>query len=245
MYKLKNAVCLLVLCASWAPSARAQDPVPQGFSGSASFGLSLTQGNTDTLNVNATVDSIYDPKAKNLVKWNGLYLRGKQNDVLSVNRVAGSVRDEYTMSKRIFLFGQFDALHDTFKGIDFLYAPLAGVGYKAIDTKRTTFAIDAGAGGVLEKDTGSSPRGSGAGTFGEKFIYQMTEALTLKESMNGLLKMNDVEDWLYTFDVGVAAKINSRMQLAVDLLDTFKNRPVEGLTHKHDLALITSVVAKY
>src|SRR5262249_10518366 len=108
MYKLTNVVCLLVLCASWAPSAQAQsDPVPQGFSGSASFGLSLTQGNTDTLNVNATVDSIYDPKAKNLVKWNGLYLRGKQNDVLSVNRVAGSVRDEYTMSKRIFLFGQF------------------------------------------------------------------------------------------------------------------------------------------
>jgi putative salt-induced outer membrane protein YdiY len=188
---------------------------------------------------------IYDPKTKNVVKWNGLYLRGRQNSVLSVNRVAGSLRDQYTVSTRVFVFGQFDALFDTFKGIDYLYAPVAGVGYKAIDTKRTTFAIDVGAGGVLEKDTGFSPRGSGAATAGEKLGFQLTDTMTLKEAWGGLLKMNDVGDWLYTFDVGVSAKINSRLQLAVDLLDTFKNRPVDGLTHKHDLALVTSLVAKY
>jgi hypothetical protein len=28
-------------------------------------------------------------------------------------------------------------------------------------------------------------------------------------------------------------------------LDTFKNHPVDGLTHKHDLALVTSIVAKF
>jgi putative salt-induced outer membrane protein len=247
MYQVKNAVCLLVLWAAWAPAARAQqtDPVPQGISGSTSVGLSLTQGNTDTFTLNVTDDSIYDPKTNNVMKWNALYLRGKQNGVLSVNRVAGSVRDQYTMSRRVFLFGQFDALHDTFKGVEYLYAPTVGVGYKAIDTKRTTFAIDAGVGGVLERDTGSSPRGSGAATLTEKLVFQLNDALTMKEATASLLKMNDVDDWLYTFDVGLSAKVNSRLQLAVDLLDTFKNRPVEGLTHKHDVALITSIVTKY
>ena len=37
----------------------------------------------------------------------------------------------------------------------------------------------------------------------------------------------------------------ARDLLAVDLLDTFKNHPVDGLTHKHDVALVTSIVAKY
>jgi putative salt-induced outer membrane protein YdiY len=247
MYKVQHTVCLFVLCAAWAPAARAQqvDPVPQGLSGSTSFGLSLTQGNTDTFNVNVTDDSIYDPKTKNLMKWNLLYLRGKQNGVLSVNRVAAAFRDEYTMSKRVFLFGQFGALHDTFKGVEYLYAPTAGVGYKAIDTKRASFDIDAGAGGVLEKDTGLDSKGSGAATLDEKFVLRLTEAMTLKESTTSLFKMNDAADWLYTFDVGVAVKVNSRLQLAVDLLDTFKNRPVDGLLHKHDLALVTSIVAKY
>jgi putative salt-induced outer membrane protein YdiY len=247
MHNVKVSLCLLVLCAAWAPVVTAQqtDPVPQGLSGSASFGLSLTQGNTDTLTINAADDSIYDPKTRNLMKWNALYLRGKQNDVLSVNRVAGSFRDEYTVSKHFFMFAQFDALHDTFKGVDYLYAPTGGVGYKAVDTKRTTLDFNAGVGAVLEKDTGLDPNGSGAGTFGQKFVYQVTEAMTLKQSMNTLFKENDLGDWLYAFDVGVSAKINSRLSLSVDLLDTFKNRPVDGLTHKHDLALVTSIVTKY
>jgi putative salt-induced outer membrane protein YdiY len=247
MHKTKISVCLLILCAAWAPAATAQqaDPVPKGLSGSASFGLSLTQGNTDTLTVNATDDSIYDPKTKNLIKWNALFLRGRQNGVLSVNRVAASVRDEYTVSKHFFMFAQLDALHDTFKGVDYLYAPTGGIGYKAIDTKRTTLDFNAGVGAVLEKDTDVDPTGSGAGTFGEKFVYQFTEAMTLKESLNTLFKENDLADWLYAFDVGASVKINSRFSLSFDLLDTFKNRPVDGLTHKHDLALVTSIVAKY
>ena len=247
MKNVSTVVCLLVVCAAWVPAATAQtaDPVPKGLSGSAGFGLSLTQGNSDTLNVNATVDSIYDPKTKNLVKWNGLYLRGKQNGVLSVNRVFGSIRDEYTVSKRVFLFGQFDALHDTFKGVVYLLAPTVGVGYKLVDTKRTAFDVSAGVGGVVEKDTGQDPMGSGAVTLGQKLVHQLTDTTTLKEAAAGLIKMGDVGDGLYTFAVGAAAKVNSRLQLSVDLLDTFKNRPVDGLTHKHDLALVTSIIAKY
>ena len=244
---VRRLVHLLAIVAVWAPAARAQqvDPVPQGVSGSAGFGLSLTQGNSDTVNINATVDSIYDPKTKNVVKWNALYLRGKQNGVLSVNRVFGSVRDEYAVSKHTFLFGQFDALHDTFKGVDYLYAPTAGVGYKLVDTKQTTFDVNTGVGGVIEKDTGNESNGSGALTFGEKLVHQLTTTTTLKEAATSLLKMSDIGDGLFTFEVGVAAKMNSRLQLSVDLLDTFKNHPVDGLTHKHDLALVTSIVAKF
>jgi len=247
MSKVTNAVCLLVLCAAWAPPASAQqaDQVPQGLSGSASFGLSLTQGNTDTLTLNVTDDSIYDPKTKNVVKWNGLFLRGRQNGVLSVNRVAASIRDEYTVSKRFFMFAQLDALHDTFKAVDYLYAPTGGLGYKVIDTKRTAFELDAGVGAVLEKDTGFDPKGSGAATFGQKFVYNVTATTTLKESWNSIFKENDLADWLYAFDVGAIAKINSRLSLSLDVLDTFKNRPVVGVTHKHDLAVVTSIVAKY
>jgi putative salt-induced outer membrane protein len=247
MKNVRRAACLLVVCAAWAPAAKAQqaDSVPKGLSGSAGFGLSLTQGNSDTLNVNATVDSIYDPKTKNLIKWNALYLRGKQNGVLSVNRVFGVVRDEYTVSQRVFLFGEFDALHDTFKGVDYLYAPAVGAGYKIVDTKRTTFDVNGGVGGVVEKDIGQDAIGNGALTFGEKIVHQLSDTTTLKEAVTGLVKMGDAGNGLYTFGVGVAAKVNSRLQLAVDLLDTFKNQPVDGLTHKHDLALVTSIVAKY
>jgi putative salt-induced outer membrane protein YdiY len=249
MRAVSKVVWALGLLAAWAPAVRAQQPSattpPQGLSGAAGFGLSLTQGNTDTLNISATDDSIYDPKTNNVMKWSALYLRGKQNGVLAVNRVSGMFRDELTVNHHAFMFAEFDALHDTFKGIDYLYSPSAGVGYKVIDTKITSLNVDTGVGGVVEKDTGSPATGSGAITFSEKLIHQLSASTTLKESVAGLLKMNDFPDGLYTFGAGVAARVNSRVQMSIDVLDTFKNRPVDGLTHKHDLALVTSVITKY
>ena len=240
-------VCVLWVLFAWAPAARAQPPsaTPEGLSGSASFGFSLTQGNTDTLNIALTNDSIYDPKTRNVMRWSALYLRGKQNDVLSVNRVATMFRDEYRLNDRTFMFAQFDWLHDTFKGVDYLIAPTAGIGYKVIETKVTTFEVNGGFGGVVEKDTGFPALASGAATFGERFLYQLTETTTLRQAVTGLEKTNDFADGLYTFAAGVSAKLNSRLQFSVDMLDTFKNHPVPGLTHKHDLSVITSVVAKY
>src|SRR5580765_2153688 len=240
MRRVRNGVCVLVVFLAWGSTARAQQPVtvaqtttaaPQGLHGSAGFGLSLTDGNSDTLNINATVDNTYDPKTK--------------NGVLSVYRVSAMFRDEYTVNGRVFMFAEMDALHDTFKGVDYILAPAAGVGYKVIDTMRTSFNVDGGIGGVVERDTGMDAIGNGAITLSEKLVHQLTETTTLKQTATTLLKMGDIADGLYTFQVGVAAKVNSRLQLSIDLLDTFKNHPIDGLTHKHDVALVTSIVAKY
>ena len=139
------AAACLVLPASHSWAQQPSSGPPPGLSGSAGFGLSLTQGNSETLNLNATVDSIYDTKGKNVMKWNALFLRGKQNGLVTVNRASATFRDENTLSGRVFIFGQVDGLHDTFKAIDYLYAPAVGVGYKAIDSMPTQLAFDAGA----------------------------------------------------------------------------------------------------
>src|SRR5215467_10945662 len=99
MRSVRIEVCLLVLCVVFGSAAWAADPAdprlqqappatqqttaaaPEGLHGSAGFGLSLTDGNSDTLNINATIDTTYDPKTGNAMKWAALYLRGKQNGV--------------------------------------------------------------------------------------------------------------------------------------------------------------------
>lgn len=223
----------------------AQAPPQKALRGSAGAGLSLTQGNSETLNLSATVDSIYDPMTGNVMKWTALYLRGKQNGVLAVNRVSAGFRDENTLSPRTFVFGQVDSLHDTFKSIDYLFAPTAGIGFKAINSMRSQLFVDIGAGGVVEKDAGANAQGSGAVSLSEKLVHQITATTTLKQSVASLLKMNHVDDGLYTFQVGVAVKISEGLQLSVDVLDTLKSQPLDPATKRNDLAIVTSVVAKY
>src|SRR5665213_2876773 len=237
-----TGLLLIVFCLI---SSYAMAQPPKGLSGSAGAGLSLTQGNSDTLNISATIDSIYDSKTGNLMKWSLLFLRDKENGLVTVNRVSAGFRDENTLSTRTFVFGQVDTLHDTFKAIDYLIAPTAGLGYKAINTMRRQLSVDIGAGGVVEKDTGADAQGAGAITLGEKLVQQITGTTTLKQSMSSLLKMSQVSDGLHTFQVGVAVKISEGLQLSIDLLDTFKNRPFDPATKRNDVAVVTSVVAKF
>ena len=215
----------------------AQQPCPcaatpdQGkWIGTAGAGLALTSGNSDTLNLNLSVDATYDPKTRNVIKATGLYIRGDQNNVVVVNRLSLGFRDQHTISGRAFAFGQLDYLRDTFKAIDDLVAPTAGVGYKVIDTMPTTFAVDGGLGIVWEKNPGVDVDTDVAVTAAERLQHVLTPTSNVHHAATALWKANDVNDGLYTFSLGAGAKLSGRLQLSVDLLDTLKNRQI-GRAH--------------
>ena len=137
---------------------------PSGpWTGSVGGGVALTSGNTDTSTVNVTYDVTYDPKTKNVVKSDALYLRGKKDGESIVNRLGFNVRDQYNLGPRAFVFGQFQDPRDTFKAIDYLVAPTAGLGFKVVDTPQTSFTVDGGVGGVWEKNPESDVNTLGGG----------------------------------------------------------------------------------
>jgi putative salt-induced outer membrane protein YdiY len=230
--------------------AFAQQPAPTAVDpgtwiGTAGAGLALTSGNSDTLNFNVAFDATRDPKTRNIMRWAGLYLRGKQNEALVANRLSLAFRDQYALSTRAYTFGQVDYLRDTFKLIDYLVAPTAGVGYKLVDTPSTKFSTDAGLGAVWEKNPDLDVRTSMALVAGEKLDYALSATSTFKHAVTGLWKANDVADGLYTLSFGLGSRISEQLQLSVDVLDTFKNQPPTATTKKNDVAVVTAITAKF
>ena len=123
--------------------------------------------------------------------------------------------------------------------------PTAGIGFKVVNTDATKFTIDAGGGIVWEKNPGSDVRTSGALSAGEKLEHALSATSTLKHATTALWKADDFADGLYTFSIGLATKVTETVQLSVDLLDTFKNKPPTAATKKNDVALVTSLAAKF
>lgn len=236
--------CVLHPSLASAQAAAAPEPPPT-WTGTAGVGVSMTSGNSDTMNYNLSFDLTRTPKARNVMKWTGLYLRGDQNDTAVVNRTSLGFRDEYTLSGRTFLFGQVEYLRDPFKRIDYLVAPTAGIGFKIVDTEAATFAVDAGGGSVSEKNPASDLRTNAALTAGERLLLQLTPTASVKQAATALWNTGDFSDALYTFSVGLATRISERVQLSIDLLDTFKNTPPTAATRKNDIAFITAITAKY
>src|SRR5262245_31095215 len=169
---MRSSIILLCLVLTFAASpvaAQAQQPPPPMsiYSGSFGGGFALTGGNTDTKNVNLTFNLVRDPKTKNIFKADALYLRASQNDVLTLHRSALKLRDEYNLSKRVFLFAEVGYLRDEFKDIQYLWSPIGGIGYRLITNDRTMLTVSGGVGGYFEKNSYVPVKKSGSVNAGQ------------------------------------------------------------------------------
>src|SRR5215510_12174734 len=97
-----------------APPA-AQPPKP--WTTEIGAGLAMTNGNSDTKNINISLGLVRDTKARSVFRFNGLYLRGDKDGALIINQTALTGRDEINLSTRTFVFAQGAFLKDTFKNI--------------------------------------------------------------------------------------------------------------------------------
>jgi putative salt-induced outer membrane protein YdiY len=225
-------------------SAQTPPPPPPGWIGSAGAGLALTQGNSDTSTVNIGYEIKRDDGSNILLGSTGLFIRGESAGELTTDRLAFDGRVDRKLSDRTSVFGQAQYLRDSFKEIDFLISPTVGVSRLLVKNDRTELGVDGGVGGVWEKNPGRDTDLDGAVVAGQKFAHKLTATTMLTERVAALWKMDDFEDALYTFGIGLAATITEATQLKVELLDTFKNKPPSATVVKNDVAVLVSFVYK-
>ena len=247
MPRLFVLVVLIVGAFAGPASAQATTPPepPPGWTGSASAGLALTQGNSDTSTVNLAYDIKRDTGGNILFKSTGLFLYGKAEDVLNSDRLYFDARLERKLSERTLLFGQAQYLRDSFKEIDYLVSPTFGINRIFVKNDRTELNADAGVGVVWEQNPGLELQTDGAVSAGQKLTHKLTATTELVEKAAALWKMDDFGDALYTFGIGLAASVTDGIQLKFEFLDTYKAKPPSVTVEKNDIATLVSVVYKF
>lgn len=223
----------------------ATPPPPPIWAGSIGAGFALTGGNTDTANYNFAFDLTRDPKKKNVIKAGGLYLRGDSDGEATVDRLTLGLRDEYHLSPRVFLFGDFSYLRDKFKLIDYMIAPTGGFGYKALNSEKVMLSFQGGAGAVWEKNPEVEVDSSGALNAGQDFSWQLSEGSRITQNFLALWKTNNFEDSLFHFSIGLATAIMKRAELKIEFRDDYKNLPATPETKKNDTAFLTTFLFKF
>jgi putative salt-induced outer membrane protein YdiY len=223
----------------------APPPPPPGWAGSASAGLAMTQGNSDTSTVNAAYELKHDSGGLLVFKSAGLLVWGKSEGELTSDRLALSGRMERKLNDRTALFGQTQYLRDSFKAIDYLVSPTVGLARILFKNDRTELNADGGVGIVWEKNPDLDLQTDGAVTAGQQFTHKLTKTTELKEKINALWKMDDFGDALYTFGVGLAASISTKTQMKAEFLDTYKAKPPFDDVQRNDIAVLLSFVYKF
>jgi putative salt-induced outer membrane protein YdiY len=242
---LASLVIALVPALAFAQTPAAPPPPPPGWTGSFGAGLALTQGNSDTSTINLAYDVKRDTGSKVLFKSLGLFIRAESEGALTTNRLGLEGRVDRMLTTRTSIFGQTQYLRDEFKQIDYLISPTAGVAHLLVKNDRTELGVDTGLGMVWEKNPGFEVKTDGAVVAGQNFKHKLSDTAEVTERVSALWKMDDFEDGLYIFGLGLAANITSATQIKAELLNTFKNKPPTAAVQKNDVAFLLSFVYKY
>jgi putative salt-induced outer membrane protein YdiY len=237
----------IVTLAAFPDGAGAQTPPPPppGWAGSASAGIALTQGNSDTSTVNAAYELKRDTGSPFVIKSSGLLVWGKAEGELTSDRLALAGRVERKLNARTAVFGQTQYLRDSFKAIDYLVSPTVGLSRVLVTNDRTELAVDGAVGIVWEQNPDLELQTDGAVTAGQQFAHKLTATTELKQKVAALWKMDDFGDALYAFNIGLAASITAGTQLKVEFLDTYKTKPPSVDVQKNDIAILVSFVYKF
>jgi putative salt-induced outer membrane protein len=249
---LRLTVSLILVSSTFAAApalaqapAPAPPPPPPGWTGSLGAGMAFSSGNTDTSTVNIGYDVLKDHGTDIVFKSAGLYLKGSNNGDSTVDRANADGRVEYKLSPRLAAFGMTTYARDRFKAIDYLVAPTGGLSYKVIATPRTDWAVDGSLGMVFEKNTGFDLKTDGAIIGGEKLTHKFNDTTKFLHAASALWKMRDFDDAFYTIQAGVVTSVAAHLDLKVEFLQSYKNRPSNPLLKKSDQSVVLSVVYKY
>jgi len=249
--KVASATLIGLLLLSSSAFAQAPPPAPAAaapareYSGSLGGGVTLTSGNTSTRNYNLAFSHVHERKNGNTDKITALYLRGKENGELTLDRASVIFRDEYKLSSRTFIFGEANYLSDRFKDISYYISPVGGFGYKFVDTDDTKFQVSSGAGGAWEKNSGVERKSSGSVNAGQNFTHNLSASSKVSETANAIWNVNDFSDSFSTFSAGLTTSIYKQFELKVEFLDTYKTRPPNPTIKKNDTSLVIAFLLKY
>ena len=227
-----------------APTVPPPPPPPPDWTGSLGAGLSITSGNTDTTAINVAFGLKYAPAGPSTFKLDALYLYQRSDGARTVDRVGALGRYEYALTKRVFAFGEVAYQRDVFKNVDYLVAPLVGLGYKIVDTPTLTFAADGSVGGAFERDTDVDARSSGAYAVGENLTWKLSKNASITERAGALFKMDDSSDYNLHIEAGIAASVTKMTELKVIYLVDYKNKPVGVGIGKTDSTLVVTFLLK-
>ncbi len=232
-----------------AAAAAAPEPEkPKSWERTASVGLTLTKGNSDSYQLNAGLNASRKwERDELLLGANAGY--GKTKDVQTgdstktAEYLSGFGQWNHLFTERWYGGGRLEGLHDGIAGIDYRFtlSPLAG--YYLLKEKRTTLSVEAGPSFIYEK-RGGDTKGYMGLRAAERFEHKFNDRARLWQTAEYIPQVDDFDNYLVNAELGVDTKITKSISLRVVLQDNYVNRPAPG-RKSNDVKLIAGVAYSF
>ncbi|MGH9397677.1 MAG: DUF481 domain-containing protein [Terriglobia bacterium] len=222
----------------------------QDWKGAANFGYNLQRGDQQTSTISAIVGATRErPEAPIFMRhWRTnysllmLFSKAKQNALeIRSDTITTSLRQDYLITPRDFLFGLGELDHIQAQGIYLRQTYGGGYGHDFIHTSRTVFS---GLGGLTFVNTkfytGGPAKQSAEALLGEKLSTALTKRIALTHDFNFYPNLSDTGEYRFDTTTGLSIRLASRFSANVGFVDLYLSSVPPG-NHKNNVALTTGL----
>jgi putative salt-induced outer membrane protein YdiY len=209
---------------------------------SVSAGLTLTQGNSDTVLINlGLVTKRKTPTDEYVFGAEGAY--GENNSVKNTELFHIFGQYNHLFNERFFDYARADVLHDGIADLHYRVTLSPGVGYYFIKEKNTTLAGEFGP-GVEFQSLGVKRDAFATVRFAERFEHKFASGARFWQTLEYIPQVDDWNNYLVNAEIGLEAAISKNLSLKTSLSDSFVNKPAAGRKN-NDLKLVAGVAYKF
>lgn len=232
----KSIMAMAILGVVGAVVAQANDP----WAPTLNLGISLTDGNTDTLGVNlglvAGVGAEEDANhARLTADWN----YGEVDGENTVQNTEARLTYERTLSDVTFAYGNVGFLNDDIAEISYRVPASVGIGYVAWQDAAAKLILEAGPAYIWEKVAGETDDYF-ALRAAQSYFRALSDTARLWQTVEYLPEAADFDHYLLNFEIGTEAAVNSSVALRVVFKNRYDSEPAPD-AKKNDLQLLAGL----
>lgn len=227
-----------------------------GFTTALNAGLTLTDGNSETLAANASLVTEGEKQGLGSVRAGveGNYGESTTTRTTTAADGTATTTDESdktvdnakifanvkkTLSPRTFAALDASALYDDIALVDYRAMLGPGLGAYLVKNDKRELSLEAGPSYVWEKVDGISDDYL-ALRFAERYTCQATKTAKLVQALEYTPEAGDFNNYLLTGEVGIEAAMNAHLNLRVVVQDKYDSTPAAGAEY-NDVSLIAGL----
>jgi hypothetical protein len=215
--------------------------------GNLDFGGSITTGNTD-LQTFSLVGEIIAKTEQTRSSLVGRYLYGESEGELIARNAFGTIKFDYFVDKRFYLYTGALFEQDTFQAIQLRTSAFAGPGYQIIEEgdytspflKKMKLHGEIGVGYFYEDRRQAENTSRATGRWSANFTWTVVPWLTLFHQHQTFPSLHNVSEWYVTSQQGIRMKTWGNLQTTFQVNWRYDNRPAPD-TRKADTQYILAI----
>ena len=160
------------------------------------------------------------------------------------NRMYGSVKLDYDLTKKWYVYNLGGAGYDQIRKIDLRYEIGPGLGYHLIQWTNFLVNTEAGAAYQKEERDDGSELSTFFGRLAQNAAWKITPRLTWDEKFEYLPRIEDLSEFRMRFETNLRYALLQNVFFNLSLIDTYDSLAVNGVT-RNDVQLRSSIGVKF